>query len=278
VREDEHTQLSLGDRLGRDRVDAFDDDVVLGDVEACLRLAFRGEGRPDLGQPVVVEGVDAESRLELRPGGRILGPRLASEAAEPERQLGGIDAPLAQALCDVQGVARRGEEYGGAHGLQKIDLSLGRDGRAGRYDEAPEPCRGIVAAHAGDPEAVREGVLDDVARPHAELPQRAGCDVRDRLGVAGRPDRVHRRAGCPGGRVNLPEVGLIGDGEGTERRMPLLVLAQLLLRDHGQPGKVFQTADIARLRARGRQLRAIERRGRVATLDLAPQQPLLKRA
>jgi hypothetical protein len=85
VREDEHAELSVRHRLPRVRVEALDDDVVLGEVDARSGLALGCEGRAHLGEPVVVEGVDPEARLELGAGGRVLCAGLAPEAAEPER-------------------------------------------------------------------------------------------------------------------------------------------------------------------------------------------------
>ena len=55
--EDELAHLAVGDRRAARRVEALDDEVVLGDVHAVAALALAGDPRADhLGEAVVVGG------------------------------------------------------------------------------------------------------------------------------------------------------------------------------------------------------------------------------
>jgi hypothetical protein len=49
VREDEHAKLALGDRLGCDRVDALDDDVILGVSRRMAEPGFHRSAEAGLG-------------------------------------------------------------------------------------------------------------------------------------------------------------------------------------------------------------------------------------
>jgi len=207
VREHEYAERALRQRLPGLGIEALDDDVVLGEMDPRLGLAFGREGRPDLGQAVVVEGVDPEAHLELCPRRRVLRAGFAAEAPEPKRQARRIDAALAERLRDVEGVARGGQQHRRTRRAEELDLPRGRRRRPRRDDEAADSRSAVVHAQPRDPEAVRERVLDHVARPDAELPERARGHARDRLDVAGGPDRVHGLSGRAGGGVHLTEVG-----------------------------------------------------------------------
>ena len=86
MREDQHAELPLRHRLARLGIDALHEHVVLRDVDPGLGDALAGEGGPDLGQTVVVERVDAEPGLDLGARYRGLGPGLAAECPEPQRE------------------------------------------------------------------------------------------------------------------------------------------------------------------------------------------------
>src|SRR5262249_41646679 len=151
---------SFWNRLVRVRVDALDDDIVLRDVYARLRLALGGERRPHLCEAVVVERVDAEAPLQLAAPGVVACPCLASAAAQSKRDSRRGPAQLRGRLGDVERVAGRRQQYGRADRAQVLDLPFSGCRRAGGHDEAAEALAGVVAGEAGDPEPVRERVLD----------------------------------------------------------------------------------------------------------------------
>jgi hypothetical protein len=205
------------------------------------------------------------------------GPGLAAEAAQPEPEIARVDVAIAERLGDVERVTRRREQDGRAHGPEEVHLLLRRRRRPRRDDEAAQAGAPVMGAQAGNPQAVRECVLDHVARADAELPERPGGHVRDRLDVGRRPDRVHRRAGCAGGGVQLAERRRLGDREAAERRMQPLILAQLLLRHHRKGCKVSEGADVAGLCADRLELRPVESGGLDTPFDLATKQLFLER-
>lgn len=110
-------------------IEDFDEEVILGDMQAVLLIALHGDTRPhDLGQTVNVINLIAELVLEVL--AELVRERLGAMDAGLEREvLLGVKAHLDGGIGDVHGIARCAAQDGRAHGLQDLDLALRVAGR-----------------------------------------------------------------------------------------------------------------------------------------------------
>src|SRR6266545_4045297 len=250
-REDELARLAVADRLERLRVHALDDEVILLDVHAGARAALaRDAGADHLGEAVVVEGEDAEATLDLEP--HLLGPRLAAEVAEAERQ-GARGEPLrARDLRDVEGVRRRADEDLGPEVADEQHLARGVTA-GGRHDARADLLDAVVEAEATGEEAVAERDVDEVLFPQAPREKEARDEPGPGLEVLPRVGDEGRAAGRAGGAVDAGDLRA-RHREQAERVVP----AQVVLHRERQAPDVFDGAEVLRRDARGPERVAVE--------------------
>ena len=145
--------------------------MVFPDVQAVLRFdAFVGySGAHDLGKPVDVDCVDAESGLQFV--AHLLCPGLRAVNTHLERQFPDIHAHGFGLLGQVEGVGGCATDARGCKVLQQHDLFLGLASGHGR-DHHPQFLAAVVQSQAAGEEPVTIGVVQAVPRAHA-----GGCEA-----------------------------------------------------------------------------------------------------
>ena len=257
-------------------VNDLDQVMVLGPVKARFGRAFAGVGGVDLADAVKVESVDPQARLDLRAGPFGLRPALPSEQPDAERDGRRVHHLLPHALGDVKGERGGGQKDRRAGVLEIPDLPIGQGGPDGDH-EAPEKVGRVVDRQAGDPQAIAEGVLNDVSRPRPGLIKQPRGEAGDGLDVVGCPEGVDGMARCAGGGMELADLGEGGEHVAAERGMGGLLVAELLLADDGEAREVVQAPEVPRLEPGRLELLAIEGRPGMAPPDLLLESRELER-
>ena len=277
-REDELARHAGRHGLERLRVDDLRKEVVLGEVHPLPLGALDGHPGPrDLGEPVDVEGHQAEPLLDGGPHG--LGPGLRAEEADPEAQRIHRHTRLLDRLRQVERIGGRAAEHRAAEVLERDELALGE--AAGHGDDGgTHRLRAVVEAQAPGEETVAVGVLHDVAGTHAAGPERPAHHFRPDVQVAARVRDHGRLAGGPGGGVDAHDL-VHRHREQPER----IGVAEVRLRRERQPAEIVERPDVSRPDLGGREAlpverhpgRALEQRAQALHLEpgeVAARQPL----
>ncbi len=117
----------------------------------------------------------SSSLLDL--AAHVLGPGLAAEVAEADRQGARIDAQLARGVGDGQGIARGADQHLGIQVAHDLDLAAGVAG-CRRDDRRADPLDAVVQTEAAGEEAVAEGDLGRVLGPEPAGDQEARAEIR----------------------------------------------------------------------------------------------------
>src|SRR6266542_406681 len=160
-----------------------------------MRLdAFAGDaGADDLGEPVDVERLQAEQRLDL--DAHRLGPRLGAEDARSQPQLAEVDALLDQNFAEPRGEGGRTAQHLGAEVAEEQDLP-GALARRDGDDGAAHELRAAVEPETTGEQPVAIGDVDDRARAGAGAAERTRADLRPQRQVGTRvADQRRPRAG-----------------------------------------------------------------------------------
>src|SRR6266511_1030255 len=163
-----------------------------------MRLdAFAGDaGADDLGEPVDVERLQAEQRLDL--DAHRLGPRLGAEDARSQPQLAEVDALLDQNFAEPRGVGGRTAQHLGAEVAEEQDLP-GALARRDGDDGAAHELRAAVEPETTGEQPVAIGDVDDRARAGAGAAERTRADLRPQRQVGTRvADQRRPPAGARG--------------------------------------------------------------------------------
>src|SRR5690606_59619 len=170
-------------RLTRVRVDDFRIEVVFPDHRAVLGLdaLHRDAGAHDFRKTVNVDGVEAGARFDVlahapRPG-------FGTEDADPQRRGLGIHALTLHFLHDVAGVRRRHHDHPRPEIADQLYLLPGLPPRHGNH-RAAQTFGPIMRAQAAGEQAVAVSHMNDVARPPAARPDRAGHEIGPGVDVA----------------------------------------------------------------------------------------------
>ena len=222
-------------------VEHFDEDVVLGPVQAVLLLAHAGAGAEDVRQAVVVIHRGAPQGLDALAG---LGDRAAGLAGHEDalhRQVAArVDAFLEGRLAQVPGVGRRRPDRRHLKLPQDRQQPLGRH-RAGVDRQRAEL---LGAQHAGPADEQREVERVGVAvlRAQAGRPELARLVVDPVVEVGGAEGRRGGHAGGAAGGRDVDDVPLGHRDQVAEGLDGLLAFAQGLLGDEREAADVVEAA------------------------------------
>src|SRR6266542_3809987 len=166
-----------------------------------MRLdAFAGNARADdLGEPVDVERLQAEQRLDL--DAHRLGPRLGAEDARSQPQLAEVDALLDQDFAEPRGVGWRAAQHLGAEVAEEQDLP-GALARGDGDNGAAHELRAAVEPETTGEQPVAIGDVDDRARAGAGAAERTRADLRPQRQVGTRVADQRRPPAGAGGAVH----------------------------------------------------------------------------
>ncbi len=264
-------RLAVGHRLERLGVQALDEEVVLLQVHPAARGAFAADAGPDhLRQAVVVEGEDVELVLDL--AAHVLGPGLAAEVPEAERERARVDAELAGRVGDGQRVTRGADQDLRVEVADDVDLPPGVAGCC-RDDRRADALDAVVQPEPAREKAVAEGDLAGVLGPQPAGDQEARAEIGPGPHVLRRVGDKGRLAGRPRRAVDAREI-LARDGEEAER----VVAAQVVLGGEGQASDVVGRPDAAPRDVVQREVVAIDGHARGAVDELAQALDLQRRA
>ena len=214
--------------------------MVLPDGEAVLGLdAFlRNAGPDDFGEPVDVDGVHIELRLDrLAHGGS---PWLRAEDADLERGLFRVNALPLHLLDDGEHVRRRDHDDVGLEVGDELDLSLGHAARHRNH----QLFRAVMRAQAAGEQSVAIRDVDDITGAAARCADRARHDRRPRFDVVARVTDNGGPAGRAGRRVNANDL-LARHREHAER----IVIAKVGFGGERKFSQIGQGAQIVRVHA-----------------------------
>ena len=257
-----HHQLALdpgAHRLERGRVDDLDEEVVGPHVHPGVLAALDARaGTPQLGEPVDVEGREAQQALD--PGAGELAPALRAEDPHPEA--GWCAAVRRHALAHRERERRRGAQRRRAEVGHELQLQVGLAG-AGRDRHRPHPFDGRLEPPARRPEAVADHQLHAVGVGDARVLEAAGEHRRPLLQVVA---GVGAQRPPPGGarrRVDPHDLP-VGHARPAERvRRPQLLL--------GGEREARELVDAVRPDARRRERDPEEVRARVRPAHRLPE-------
>jgi len=243
--EHQFAHAAVGQRFAGRGIDDLGKEMILPEHRAILGLgALAGDAGPDhLGQPIEVDGIDAERALDFR--AHRLGPRFGAVHADAQCRVLRVDALAAQFVGDVEHVRWRDQDDRRLEVADQLHLLLGLPARH-RDDRAAEPLGPVMRAEAAGEQAVAIGDVGDVPLAAAAGVDRTGHQLAPPVDVGLRVADHRRLAGRPARGVDAHHF-LARHGEHPVR----VVVAQVLLVGEREAREIGERAEIVRMNAGG---------------------------
>lgn len=181
-RQDQFAALTLPYRFQRLRMNDFDDQMILGQMQSLSFIAHAGTGAEDIGNAVKVDDLRFPERFDGRPRGGDGTARLASHDNPVDRQVPSrIYTLVFGGFTEIPGIRRRGPDYRRVKFLQDEQQPVGRN-RTGPETQRPQV---LGAGHIGSPDEQRKIQSMDIAilRPHAGRPEQPALHILECLEI-----------------------------------------------------------------------------------------------